>query len=91
MAQCPGVDKVTADALLNLTLDYLDSVGPDYICGNLAVGDSADMEPYNAYCTMVINAGRFINVPRTYGISTTEVIERVMTSNEYNEKYEGVF
>jgi len=74
--ECPSVDEVVAHAPLDLTMDYLDKLKIDYVAGNLMDGDSQKAKEYNSQYQVILDADRFINVPRMAGISTTDIIER---------------
>ena len=76
MAQCPGVDEILPNAPLDLTIEYLNELKIDFVCGNLMDGESESAKRYNAQYKGIIDAGRFLNVPRTEGISTTMLIQR---------------
>lgn len=76
MRHVPGVDEVVGHAPLDLTLEYLDSLNVDFVGGNLMEGDSQKAKEYNSQYQVIIDAGKFMNIPRTDGISTTEIIER---------------
>lgn len=83
--QSPGVDEVMPDAPLKLTLDYLDSIDVTYVCGNLMVGDSIEAREYNSMYMDIVRAGRFLNIPRTEGISTTDILDRVVARQKSGE------
>lgn len=77
MKVSPGVDEIMPNAPLDLTLMFLDENEIDFVCGNLAEGNSEEAKRYNAQYEEIINAARFISTPRTNGISTSEIFRRM--------------
>ena len=75
------VDEVIPDAPLHITEQYMDK----HHIGVVAHGDqSCPMARHTMYA-VPIAMGKYTEVPRTDGISTTDLIKRVLTRHSEKE------
>ncbi len=71
---CRYVDEVVADAPFRVTQDFLD----EHAITTVVHGDDLSPEGAESIYGPAVAAGRFVYVPRTGGISTTALIQRVL-------------
>ena len=71
---CRWVDEVIADAPFTVTEDFLE----EHAITTVVHGDDLTADGARSIYGPAVAAGRFVAVPRTDGISTTEVIRRVL-------------
>jgi glycerol-3-phosphate cytidylyltransferase-like family protein len=71
---CRWVDEVVPDAPFTVTEDFLE----EHAITTVVHGDDLSPEGAASIYGPAVAAGRFVAVPRTDGISTTEVIRRVL-------------
>ena len=71
---CRYVDEVVADAPFRVTQDFLD----EHAITTVVHGDDLSPEGAESIYGPAVAAGRFVHVPRTGGISTTALIQRVL-------------
>lgn len=74
IGSCRYVDEVVPDAPFRVTQDFLDEHG----ITTVVHGDDLSREGAASIYGPAVAAGRFVHVPRTPGISTTELIRRVL-------------
>ena len=73
---CRYVDEVLADAPFRVTQDFLD----EHAITTVVHGDDLSPEGAESIYGPAVAAGCFVYVPRTGGISTTALIQRVLES-----------
>lgn len=71
---CRYVDEVIADAPFEVTQAFLD----EHAITTVVHGDDLSPEGAEAIYGPAVAAGRLVHVPRTGGISTTQLIQRVI-------------
>ena len=70
---CRYVDEVIADAPFRVTQDFL----AEHAITTVVHGDDLSREGAESIYGPAVEAGNFVSVPRTRGISTTQLIQRV--------------
>lgn len=81
---CKWVDEVIYDAPWIITQDFLDSHQIDYVAHDDIPYPCGEIEDFYAY---VKNKGIFLSLERTQGISTSDLIDRVITRvADYTER-----
>jgi glycerol-3-phosphate cytidylyltransferase-like family protein len=78
---CRWVDEVIAEAPSTVTEDFL----KQHAITTVVHGDDLSPEGAASIYGPAVAAGRYVAVPRTDGISTTEVIHRVLEAVESPE------
>jgi choline-phosphate cytidylyltransferase len=73
---CKYVDEVIEDAPWVITQEFLDTHTIDYVCHDEGSYPSADGTIADIYA-YVKSVGKFVAIPRTPCISTTEILERI--------------
>ncbi len=73
---CRYVDEVIADAPFRVTQDFL----AEHAITTVVHGDDLSPEGAASIYGPAVEAGGYVAVPRTGGISTTELIQRVLDS-----------
>lgn len=73
---CRYVDEVIADAPFRVTQDFL----AEHAITTVVHGDDLSPEGAESIYGPAAEAGGYVAVPRTGGISTTELIQRVLDS-----------
>lgn len=81
VAACRDVDQVIADAPLVLSHAFLEEHRIDLVVH----GDDLDTEGAATVYGPAVETGRFRLVPRTSGLSTTEIIARVRSRTDWSE------
>lgn len=78
---CRYVDEVIPDAPFRLTQDFLD----EHAITSVVHGDDLTPEGAEDIYGPAVAAGRLVHVARTGGISTTQLIQRVLDANARDE------
>ncbi|KAJ7160896.1 hypothetical protein C8R46DRAFT_355794 [Mycena filopes] len=74
---CRWVDEVVADAPWVITQEFLDKYRIDYVAHDEELYASSGHADVYAYCK---SQGKFIPTRRTPGISTSEILERIISN-----------
>jgi len=75
VSACRYVDEVIANAPLSVTAEYLDGHQIDVVVH----GDDFDEETIRKYYGAAIDRGIFKTIPYTKGISTSEILRRILS------------
>ena len=78
VSTCRYVDSVVADCPLFCTPEFLDSIGADFACH----GDDFSPEGLRYYYGALIPSGRLRTVHYTAGISSRDIVQRVVTRHK---------
>jgi cytidyltransferase-like protein len=78
IASCRYVDEVIEDAPFRLTEEFLD----EHAITTVVHGDDLSPEGAESVYGAAAATGRLVYVPRSGGISTTQLIERVLASRQ---------
>jgi cytidyltransferase-like protein len=71
---CRYVDEVVPDAPFRITQDFLE----EHAISTVVHGDDLSPEGAESIYGPAVAAGRYVRVPRSDGLSTTQVIQRVL-------------
>jgi choline-phosphate cytidylyltransferase len=69
------VDKVIENAPLIITKDFIEKNKIDFVCHGFSNKD--DMKKQEKFFKEAIELNKFLEVPYNYGISTTEIINKI--------------
>jgi len=70
-------DEVIEDAPYNTTKEFMEKHNIEYVCGFLEGGSASGGSAYDESYAHAIKTGRFKIIPRTPGISTTNILNRI--------------
>ena len=75
LESCKYVDKVIENAPLIITKDFVESNKIDIVCHGFS--NKNDMKKQEEFFKEAIKLNKFLEVPYNYGMSTTEIINKI--------------